>query len=120
MIILIKNRNLIHCVSWDICADRIAAIPGDCKSPALRHRWFESNSAHIKKTATAGFLMCAEQVRLLICVVGLEALLPYLRIILIMNKWERDTAPVRRETRSDPTRHKNFNLAKQGYFFDID
>ena len=50
------------------------------------------------------FNLCAEQVRLLTCVVGLEALLPYLRIIPIMSKWERDTAPVGRETRSDPTR----------------
>src|SRR3989344_2205426 len=28
------------------CAGRIAAIPGDCKSPAFGHRWFESTPAH--------------------------------------------------------------------------
>ena len=35
----------------NICVDRIAAIPGDCKSPAFGHRWFESNSTHSKKMA---------------------------------------------------------------------
>ena len=60
-----------------ICADRIAAIPGDCKSPALRRRWFESNSAHIKKTAKAAFLMCAEVSNLNCLRVGLEKVLPY-------------------------------------------
>lgn len=60
--------------------------------------------AQNKNTQTRDFILCAEQARLLACVVGLEALLPYLRIILIMSKWERDTAHVMGEMRSGPTR----------------
>ena len=36
----------IFCVNLYKCAGRIVAIPGDCKSPAFGHRWFESNPAH--------------------------------------------------------------------------
>ncbi len=44
------------------CAGRIAAISGDCKSPAFGHRRFESDPAHqIKKHPKVFFYLRPEK-----------------------------------------------------------
>ena len=71
-----------------LCARRSAAARVGVAQIFSKKLWVTTNCLTI---------MCAEQAIWIACVVGLEALLSYLRAIHIVSKWERDTGSVRTE-----------------------